>query len=81
MDFQSPADKEAVGLIQNNPYYGWFWTWLDSSAFQYINLNGTTQFRLRFELDDNDDRGNDYLSYYRDITNRPQLVIEYYTNK
>jgi hypothetical protein len=82
MDFQSPSSRDGVGVIQNNPYYGWYWTWLDSSAFQYINVYGITQFRLRFQLDDNDDRGNDYLRFFSGDTgnlgDRPQLVIEYY---
>ena len=82
MDFQSPSSREAVGMIKNNPYYGWYWTWLDSSAFQYINRYGITQFRLRFQLDDNDDRGNDYLKFYSgdygSLADRPQLVVEYY---
>ena len=82
MDFHSPSSRDGVGVIQNNPYYGWYWTWLDSSAFQYINVHGVTQFRLRFQLDDNDDRGNDYLRFYSgdagNLADRPQLVIEYY---
>ncbi len=82
LDFQAVSSRDAVGVIQNNPYYGWYWTWLDSSAFQYINRYGITQFRLRFQLDDNDDRGNDYIRFYsgdaKDLANRPQLSIEYY---
>jgi hypothetical protein len=82
LDFQSASSRDAVGLIQNNSFYGWYWTYLDSSAVQYINLVGITQFRLRFQLDDNDDRGNDYLIFYSgdagNIADRPQLVIEYY---
>jgi hypothetical protein len=82
MDFQSASSRDAVGVIQNNPYYGWYWTWLDSSSFQYLNLTGITQFRLRFQLDDNDDRGNDYLRFFsgdaNNVADRPQLVIEYY---
>jgi hypothetical protein len=81
-DFQNPSSKDAVGLIQNNPYYGWYWTWLDSSAFQYINVNGITQFRLRFQLDDNDNGRNDYLKFYSGnynvLTDHPQLSVEYY---
>ncbi len=82
LDFQSPSSKDAVGLIQNNPYYGWYWAWLDSSAFPYINLTGITQFRLRFQLDDNDNGRNDYMKFYSgdagNQADRPQLVIEYY---
>jgi len=81
-DFQAPASMEAAGTIQNNPYYGWYWTWLDSSAFQYIDVYGVTQFRLLFQLDDNNDRGNDYLRFHSGDSGaeseRPQLVIEYY---
>ena len=68
--------------MQNNPYYGWYWTWLDSSAFQYINVYGPTQFRLLFQLDDNNDRGNDFLRFHSGDSSAtseiPQLVIEYY---
>ena len=81
-DFQAPASKEAVGFMQNNPYYGWYWTWLDSSAFQYINLYGPTQFRLLFQIDDNNDRDDDFLRFHSgdssETSEIPQLVIEYY---
>jgi hypothetical protein len=82
LDFQAASSKDVVGTIQNNPYYGWYWTWLDSSAFQYINRYGITQFRLRFQLDDNDDRGNDHMRFYSgdasNLADRPQLSVEYY---
>jgi len=82
MDFQSPASLDAVGVIQNNPFYGWYWTWLDGSAFKFVNRYGITQFRLRFQIDDNDDRGYDYLKFYSgnysNLADRPQLVVEYY---
>ena len=46
-----------------------------------IDTAGVTQFRIYFELDDNDDLSNDYLGYYpgdnADPANRPQLVIIY----
>ena len=82
MDFQSSASRDAVGVIENNPYGGWYWSYLDSSAFKYINRYGITQFRLRFQIDDNDNMKNDYLGFYsgnyRSISDRPQLVVEYY---
>jgi hypothetical protein len=84
-DFQSPADREAVGLIQNNPLNGWYYAWLDGSSFQYINLTGITQFRLRFQLDDDDDLVADYIRFYSGdvdrLPDRPQLVIEYYEGR
>jgi hypothetical protein len=81
-DFESPSHKDAVGLIQNHPLNGWFWTWLDGSSFEFINLNGITQIRLRFQIDDNDDLGNDYIRFYSgdytELADRPRLVVEYY---
>jgi hypothetical protein len=81
-DFESASSRDIVGLIQNNPTDNWFWSSLDSSAFRYINLTGNTQFRLRFQVEDNDDLGDDYLKFYSgdysSSANRPQLIVEYY---
>jgi len=84
-DFQAPADKYAVGLIQNNPVGSWYWSLLDGSANSLISLTGATQFRLGFQLDDNDDMSSDYLKFFSGNANsaadRPQLVINYYIPK
>lgn len=81
MDFQAPASREGVGVIENNPVSGWYWAMLDSSAFPHINLTGTTQLRLAFQLDDDDDLGPDYLVFfsgdYDEQRDRPHLLIEY----
>lgn len=84
-DFQASADGNSVGTIYNNPVSGWYWSMLDPSAFPYINPTGVTQLRLNFQLDDNDDRGDDYLKFFsgnaKSQTERPQLLIEYYMQK
>ena len=84
-DFQSPSSMDAVGMIQNNPLNGWYYAWLDSSAFEYINPTGITQIRLRFQLDDNDNMTADYLRFYSGdyhrLPDRPQLAIEYYKQR
>lgn len=84
-DFQSPASMEAAGVIENNPLDSWYWAWLDGASFPYISLRGITQIRLRFQLDDNDDLGDDYLRFYSgdyiDITARPRLLVEYYVTR
>jgi len=53
-----------------------------NTAYQYINLTGTTQFRLRFKLDDDNDNTADYMKFfsgnYGTATDRPLLVIQYY---
>ncbi|MFL7868877.1 MAG: hypothetical protein AB8I58_08620 [Anaerolineales bacterium] len=84
-DFQSPAHKDAVGMIENNPFNGWYWAWLDNSAFEYISRSGITQIRLRFQIDDDDDMADDYLKFYsgdyEGQADRPRLVIEYYQQR
>jgi hypothetical protein len=37
---------------------------LSSTTRYNINKTGTTQFRLRFQKDDNDDLAADYLKFY-----------------
>ncbi|GAB1471166.1 hypothetical protein MASR2M66_20440 [Chloroflexota bacterium] len=84
-DFQAAASLYAAGLIANNPAGGWYWTNFDARVFPYLNLKGVTQFRLGFLLDDDDDRRDDYLSFfsgnYGVVTARPQLTVKYYVPK
>ncbi len=81
-DFQAPADAYSVGTIVNNPVSGWYWATLNSGAFSYINLTDITQIRLGFQLDDNDDLGEDHIRFYSgnypEQRDRPHLLIEYY---
>jgi Zn-dependent metalloprotease len=82
-DFESAANKNAVGLIANNPEIGgWYFANLNATAYPFINLMGTTQFRLRFQKDDNDDLSADYLKFFSGNTatpaDRPVLIVEYY---
>jgi hypothetical protein len=84
-DFQAPASRDSVGIIVNNPVGGWYWSTLDGAAFPYINLTGMTQLRLRFQLDDNDDLGDDYFKFFSGNAeaqgDRPQLMVEYFVQK
>jgi hypothetical protein len=81
-DFQAPAHRNSVGVISNNSVGGWYWSLLDGTANQNINLTGVTQIRLAFQLDDNNDRDNDYIKFYSGnasaLGDRPQLMIKYY---
>jgi len=82
-DFQSNVGcKNSIGALGSVPGTGWRTVTLKSAAYDYINLAGTTQFRLRFQKDDNDDLGADYLKIYSGnagAANRPQLIITYTT--
>jgi hypothetical protein len=81
-DFQAAAHKNAAGSIQNRPVSNWYSVVFPSSAFSYINKSGVTQFRLRFQMDDNDNGTADYLKFYSGnagTASRPQLIVEYHT--
>ncbi len=80
-DFQWLASKNAIGTFSKVPKNNWYYANLRSPAFQYINLAGITQFRLRFAIDDNNDLDADYMEFFSGdaaAAYRPQLIIEYY---
>ncbi len=81
-DFQAAATAVQATSLSNAATNG---TWsegsLNAAGLAALNKTGTTQLRVYFNLDDNDDTGNDYIGYYSsDNTtgaNRPQLVVTY----
>jgi len=78
-DFQSAASGNAVGVL-GSASTGWQTITLKSAAYDFVNLTGKTQFRLRFQKDDNDDLSADYLKIYSGeapAASRPQLIVEY----
>ena len=79
--FQATADQTAAMSIANNPSSGWYSRSLSASFFSLINLTGTTQFRLAFATDDNNNHVADYLKFYSGnyttASSRPKLVIKY----
>ena len=76
-ELQQQRDK-----MQRRASIGWYSVMLLTTAYPYINKTGTTQFRLRFKLDDDNDNTADYMKFfsgnYGTATDRPVLVIEYY---
>jgi len=78
-DFQAGA-QDVAGILSSFSVDNWHSAALGANVYPYINLAGVTQFRLRFELDDNNDSGMDaiqFLSGDAPPDERPQLVIEY----
>ena len=69
-----------MAAFGRTPVNGWHTASIGSGALAYINKAGITQFRLRFSLDDNDDRGADFMRFYSGnaAENRPVLIITYY---
>lgn len=85
LDFQAPSTLNSVGIIQNNPIGDVYWSLLSGDGNRFINLKGVTQLRLAFQLDDNDDLGDDFIGFFSGDTpqllDRPHLQIEYYILK
>jgi hypothetical protein len=82
-DFQAPATKNNAGAFSSTAISGGseYQAILPASSFQYINLAGITQFRLRFSLDDNNDLSADYMRFfsgnYTVVSDRPELEVEF----
>jgi len=54
---------------------------VSNSNLLFISKFGTTQFRLLFSKDDNDDLGADYIKFFSGNStsaNLPQLIVTYY---
>lgn len=60
---------------------GWYSADLVAAAWRKINVDGSTQFRLRFTKDDNDDGAPDFWRFvsgdHPNPNYRPTLIIEY----
>jgi len=81
-DFEAAATVARSATLSNAAANGdWSEASLDPVGLAAIDKAGTTQLRFYFDLDDNDDRGNDYIGYYSaenaDPANHPQLVVTY----
>jgi M6 family metalloprotease-like protein len=81
-DFQATADSlTAAAIFGVTPVGSWYSAILSNTTKILVNRAGSTQFRLGFTLDDNNDHGANYMSFYSGnapIANRPQLIVQYY---
>jgi len=81
-DFQAKPGKFRVGKFPKKLFPGnWYRAVLYTGAYDYINVKGRTQLRLRFLLDDNDDNSADILKLFSGnaiLAYRPKLIINYY---
>lgn len=81
-DFQAAATATGVATMTNPTVNGALSEGiLNATGLGAINKTGTTQLRVYFTLDDNDDTGNDYIGFYSGengtATNRPVLEVTY----
>ncbi len=81
LDFQAAPTRANALTFGPKSEEKWYTAEFRPASLQYINKKGFTQFRLRFSLGDNDDRGADYIRFYsgdyRDGGSRPVLSILY----
>jgi serine protease AprX len=81
-DWQAAATATSVATMSNPTANGSASTGsLNAAGLAAINKTGTTQLRLTFTLDDNDDVGYDYIGFYAGenatTSNKPQLTVIY----
>ena len=81
-DFQATADAAPVASLSNAASNGqWSEGALNTSGLLILNKSGTTQCRVYFATDDDNDATADYIGWYAGdngtAANRPQLVVVY----
>ena len=80
-DFSAAASPGSVrGQVIGSTASG-YGAQLSDTNLPFISKDGTTQFRLYFSKDDNDDRNADYIKFYSGNStsaNAPQLIVTYY---
>lgn len=80
-DFQAAPSAPGVAAFNVTPINGVYSASLNAVGISNINLIGTTQLRLRFLTDDDNDLTADFMQFFSgDSTpaNRPHLVITYH---
>jgi hypothetical protein len=79
-DFQAAATAvQAASLTNAANNLDWSEGTLNAAGLAAVSKTGTTQLRVYFNLDDNNDGRNDFIGYYSGdnatAANRPQLVV------
>jgi hypothetical protein len=52
-----------------------------AADYQYVNTGGITQFRIRFEIEDDDDNIQDWLRFAsgnKVTATQPRMIVSYY---
>jgi hypothetical protein len=80
-DFQALASKSSVGRFAlEKPVNSWYFARM-ASGLHLINVNGTTQFRIRFRVNDDNDLSADFARFFSGnapLELRPTLTVLYY---
>jgi Bacterial Ig domain len=79
-DFQAPATRPSIGFLSPSTS-SWYQLNISKNIYKIISLTRPVQFRLQFQLDDDDDSIQDFARFYSGNAggkNRPRLIITYY---
>jgi hypothetical protein len=79
-DFNAAGEPiNSTSIFRTSDGGTWYQLTVNSLHFKYVNLYGTTQFRLRFTKDDDNDKIADFISFHPggDAENSPQLIVTY----
>jgi hypothetical protein len=77
-DFEAPASRAAIASLGATGIHGWHSAAVRNLDFPRIDPQRSTQLRLRFAQDDNDDRSADYRVFHSaDTAAPPSLWITY----
>lgn len=80
-DFSAAATPGSVRDSFAALTFSWYGAQLGDVNLPFVSRTGTTQFRLFFSRDDNDDLSADYMKFYSGNStsaNMPQLTVTYY---
>jgi hypothetical protein len=81
VDFNFAAKKVKPAVFNPNPVSGWFSARFNTGGKLYVNRTGTTQLRLYFSVDDNNNNIADFIRFFSgnaSAGDRPKLLITYY---
>jgi predicted outer membrane repeat protein len=80
-DFNFAAKKVKSAIFNPNAVENWFSARFNTGGNLYVNRTGTTQLRLYFSVDDNNNNIADFIRFYSgnaSAGDRPKLLITYY---
>ena len=86
-DWQAASGKAAVSKLAYPAYLDGMtiFSRLPTADLGHVNRSGRTQFRIRYEIDDDNDNTADFSSYatanHDTVSFRPKLRVKYHTNR
>ena len=79
-DFQAAAGANMCAVFSGAPVANWYSAAIKQASLSKISRTASTQFRLRFTKDDNDNHAANRINFISGnaAADKPQLVVNYY---